>query len=60
MLVHSGILDYYSNTIKRNINLVHNHLGLAMEWANLHKTELLENWNMVQKDGTFFKIEPLA
>jgi hypothetical protein len=35
-------------------------LGLAMEWANLHKAELLENWNMVQKDGKFFKIEPLT
>jgi hypothetical protein len=35
-------------------------LGLAMEWANLHKEELLENWNMVQKDGKYFKIEPLT
>jgi hypothetical protein len=35
-------------------------LGLAMEWANLHKAELLENWNMVQNDGKFFKIEPLT
>ncbi|MDR0527820.1 MAG: DUF4160 domain-containing protein [Spirochaetaceae bacterium] len=35
-------------------------LGLAMEWANLHKTELMENWNMVRKDGNFFKIAPLA
>jgi hypothetical protein len=31
-----------------------------MEWANLHKAELLENWDMVQKDGKFFKIEPLT
>ncbi|GMO13243.1 MAG: DUF4160 domain-containing protein [Treponemataceae bacterium] len=35
-------------------------LGLVMEWADLHKTELLENWNMVQEKGKFFKIEPLA
>jgi hypothetical protein len=35
-------------------------LGLAMEWASLHKIELLENWNMIQKDGKFIKIEPLA
>ncbi|MDR1930772.1 MAG: DUF4160 domain-containing protein [Treponema sp.] len=34
--------------------------GLAMEWANLHKEELLENWNMIQKDGKYFKIEPLT
>ncbi len=35
-------------------------LGLAMEWAELHKNELLENWNMVQKTGKWFKIEPLV
>jgi len=41
-------------------NLPSKALGLVMEWANLHKEELLKNWNMVQKDGKFFKIEPLA
>ena len=35
-------------------------LGLAMEWAGLHKNELLENWEMVQKTGKYFKIEPLV
>ncbi|MDR0551364.1 MAG: DUF4160 domain-containing protein [Spirochaetaceae bacterium] len=35
-------------------------LGLAIEWANLHKKELMDNWNIVQKDGKFFKIEPLV
>ncbi|GMO57400.1 MAG: DUF4160 domain-containing protein [Treponemataceae bacterium] len=35
-------------------------LGLVMEWAGLHKDELLENWNMVQKTGKWFKIEPLV
>jgi hypothetical protein len=35
-------------------------LGFVMEWANLHKAELLENWNTIRKDGTFFKIEPLV
>jgi hypothetical protein len=24
--------------------------GLAMEWANSHKAELLDNWNMIQKE----------
>ena len=43
-----------------NGNLPSKALGLVMEWANLHKEELLENWNMVQKDGKFYKIEPLA
>jgi hypothetical protein len=31
-----------------------------MEWAELHKNELLEDWNMVQKTGKWFKIEPLV
>jgi predicted membrane metal-binding protein len=35
-------------------------LGLVMEWAGLHKNELLEDWNMVQETGKWFKIEPLV
>jgi hypothetical protein len=34
--------------------------GLVAEWAGLHKDKLLENWNMVQKTGKWFKIEPLV
>ena len=34
-------------------------LGLVVEWAELHKKELLENWDMLQKTGKWFKIEPL-
>ena len=35
-------------------------LGLAMEWARLHQTELLENWNMVRDKGKYYKIDPLT
>jgi len=35
-------------------------LGLVMEWADLHKAELLENWNSVQESGKFTKIAPLV
>ena len=35
-------------------------MGLAMEWARLHQAELLENWNMIQADGKYFKVEPLT
>jgi hypothetical protein len=35
-------------------------LGLVMEWAELHKNELLKDWNMVQESGEWFKIEPLV
>jgi len=35
-------------------------LGLVMEWTQLHRSELLENWNMIQDSGKYFKIEPLT
>ena len=35
-------------------------LGLVMEWAGLHKNELMDNWNMVKETGKWFKIEPLT
>ena len=35
-------------------------LGLAMEWAELHKDELLEDWNLIQTTGKFNKIQPLV
>jgi Domain of unknown function (DUF4160) len=36
-------------------------LALVMEWASLHQTELMANWNNLSKvgPGTFKKIEPL-
>ena len=33
--------------------------GLLMEWALLHKEELMENWNLAQRDLQLNKIEPL-
>jgi hypothetical protein len=35
-------------------------LGLAIEWAELHKAELEENWNLLQTSGKFNKIQPLV
>ena len=34
-------------------------LGLAMEWAELHKDELMDNWNLLQAGKEYIKIEPL-
>ena len=31
-----------------------------MEWADLHKTELMDNWNSVKENGKFTKIAPLV
>ena len=35
-------------------------LGLAMEWAELHKSELMDNWELIQKTGKYNKIQPLV
>ena len=34
--------------------------GYVIEWASMHKQELLENWNMGQAEGKYFKIDPLV
>jgi hypothetical protein len=35
-------------------------LGLVFEWADLHRDELLANWESLRATGTFRKIDPLA
>jgi hypothetical protein len=35
-------------------------LGLVIEWAELHKEKLMQNWDMVKTTGKFFKIDPLV
>lgn len=34
-------------------------LGLAIEWAALHQSELLENWELARQNAQLNKIEPL-
>ena len=34
-------------------------LKLVYEWLDLHKDELLKNWESIQKTGEFNAIEPL-
>ncbi len=34
-------------------------LKLIFEWLELHKEELFEVWNSIEKTGEFNKIEPL-
>jgi len=34
-------------------------LGLVIEWAALHKEELMEDWDLAQKDQSPKKIAPL-
>ena len=35
-------------------------LGLAMEWAELHKKELIDDWNLLQAGEKHNKIQPLV
>lgn len=34
-------------------------LGLVIEWAAIHQTELLENWQRAREQNPLEKIEPL-
>ena len=35
-------------------------LGYVVEWASLHKDELMDDWNMIKSTGKYVKIEPLV
>jgi hypothetical protein len=35
-------------------------LELVMDWAELHRAELMENWNRMRQTGQFEKINPLV
>jgi hypothetical protein len=35
-------------------------LGLVIEWAELHKEKLMQDWDMVKTSGKYFKIDPLV
>ena len=41
-------------------NLPRRALNLVYEWLDLHRDELLENWNRMEKRETLQKIAPLA
>ena len=35
-------------------------LGMVVEWASQHQTELLENWELARREQAPQKIEPLS
>ena len=35
-------------------------LGIVIEWAEMHKQELIDNWNTIMETGFFKKITPLV
>jgi hypothetical protein len=48
--INSGIVD--GKFPKRALKLV-------IEWYEEHKKELLDNWNLIQEEGKYNKINPL-
>ena len=50
---------FYIDTTKKS-NLPPRVVGLVMEWAELHKDELLNNWNSLTETGNYSKIAPLV
>ena len=35
-------------------------LGLVVEWVGLHRSELMEDWELIRSTGDFKKIAPLV
>jgi hypothetical protein len=35
-------------------------LGYVIEWASMHKQELMNDWNLLQSGSTYSKIPPLV
>ncbi len=48
--INSGIID--GKFPKRALNLV-------LEWYEIHKDELLQDWELIRTTGEFNKIQPL-
>ena len=62
---HVRYNDYRAIISIDDLNVSEGHLparilGLVVEWAVLHKDELMRNWNMVKDTGEYFKIDPLV
>jgi hypothetical protein len=60
---HARYVNYHI-TVEINTGIVEGKfpkraLRLVLEWYEMHKDELLENWNSMRETGEFFKISPL-
>jgi hypothetical protein len=54
---HRALIDIENGTITGT--MPRRALKLVYEWLDLHKEELIDNWNRLQRGETFNKIEPL-
>ena len=54
---YEAVIDIESGTVKGE--MPRRALKLVYEWLDLHKNELLENWELAQQRKSLNKIEPL-
>ena len=62
---HAEYGDYQASITIESLSVLEGNLpsrvlGYVVEWASLHKQELMDNWNMIKSVGTCFKIDPLV
>jgi hypothetical protein len=55
---YEAIFDFQNNIIIEG-NLPKTAIKLVRNWINLHKVELLENWNLMRNSNIPIKITPL-
>lgn len=63
---HAEYAEFSAQISIRDLGILEGHLppkalGLVVEWASIHREELMYNWNNLIKggNGLFKKIEPL-
>jgi hypothetical protein len=54
-----GIIDIERNDLMAG-DLPERVLGLVKEWSSIHKSELLENWELARDQRSLSTIAPLA
>ena len=62
---HARYNDYRALISIDELKILEGHLparilGLVIEWAELHKKELMQDWAMVKTTGNYVKIDPLV
>jgi hypothetical protein len=61
---HAHYGEYYIEVSMRDMAILSGHLppralSLVIEWASMHKPELLKEWNLTCEDKPLFRIKPL-
>jgi hypothetical protein len=62
---HAKYNEYRASITISNLSILEGNLpprilGLVMEWAEIHKEELMNDWNLIKSSGKYNKITPLV